>query len=65
MQTITILVGLRDQNDRPAPPQMFWTDGLQPEDVLVTIRQAEAQIIAAVVEAAEKRGREQAAQEDK
>ena len=64
MQTITILIGLTGPNGQQAPAQMLYTDGLAPEDVLLAIRQAEAQAIAAVVEAAEKRGREQAQEND-
>jgi len=60
MQTITILIGLKNQNGEPLPAQMFYTDGLAPEDALLAIRQAEAQAIAGVVEAAEQRGREAA-----
>ena len=60
MQTISIHVGLIDAQGQPLPVQVMYTDGLQPEDLLLILRQAEAQAIAAVVEAAEQRGREQA-----
>ena len=58
MQTITIHIGLTDEQGRKLPPQVLYTDGLAPEDILIAIRHAEAQAIALVVEAAEQRGRE-------
>jgi hypothetical protein len=64
LQTITIHTGLTNQDGQPTAAQLLYTDGLQPEDVLIALRQAEAQIIAAVVMAAEQRGREQAQQEE-
>jgi hypothetical protein len=58
VQTITILTGLTTQDGQPAQAQLLYSDGLQPEDVLLALRQVEGQAIVLVVEAAERRGRE-------
>lgn len=59
MQTISIHTGLTDPQTGKPVLQIIYTDGLTPEEVLINLRKAEDYVLADVVEAAERRGREQ------
>ena len=64
MQTISIHTGLTDPATGKPMLQVVYTSGLEPEQALVYLRQAESHILSEIVERAEQRGREQAQQED-